>query len=241
MQFSPTALGGLPVGAWITELRFRLSANAAAAFPSTTVTWSDYQVTLAQAANSIPAMSATFAANMVSPVLVRHGPLSITANTFTTSPGLNPFSSLLVFDTPYVYQGGDLVVLFSHTGSDSSSLAYLDDVTSSTPGYGTDFRAFSADAFNGTAGLQASATIAQIVFTYSLRQTIFRDGANVIIVGTGGLPGGTYHVLTSTNMISPAAQWTPVATNLFDGAGSFRFTNAITATLPARYLRFAIP
>jgi len=79
MQFSPAALGGLPVGTRITELRFRLITNAVA-FPTNTVTWSDYQVTLAQAAKPISGMSTNFASNMLSPVLVKSGALSIGAN-----------------------------------------------------------------------------------------------------------------------------------------------------------------
>jgi hypothetical protein len=103
---------------------------------------------------------------MLSSVLVKAGALSISANSFTTSTSLNPFGSLVVFDTPYVYQGGDLVMLFSHPGSDSASYAYLDAATSASPGYGTAFRAISANSFNAASGTSASVTIAQIVFTY---------------------------------------------------------------------------
>jgi hypothetical protein len=240
MQFSQAALGGLPVGAKITELRFRLMTNSAA-FPANTVTWSDYQVTLAQAANPVSAMSTSFAANMLSPVLVKDGALSISANTFATSAGVNPFCSLVVFDTPYVYQGGDLVMLFSHTGSDSASSAFLDAVTSSTPGYGTDFRAFSATSFGATAGSQASVTIAQIEFACSIGESILRDGTKMVIVGTGGPPGATNRIMTSTNITLPISQWSPVATNQFDGSGGFRYTNVINTGLPARYFRIALP
>ncbi len=236
------ALGGLPVGASITELRFRLDTNATiTVFPTNTVTWSDYEVTLAQAANPISGMSTNFASNLLSPVLVKSGALSLSPNSFTTSASPNPFGSLVVFDTPYVYQGGDLVMLFRHPGSDSASTAFLDALNSSTPGYGTDFRAFSATSFSATFGIQASVTIAQIVFTYAPRETIIRDGTNVVIVGTDGPPGGTYYIMTSTNITLPISQWIPLATNLFDSSGSFRYTNAINADLPARFLHIALP
>jgi hypothetical protein len=80
-----------------------------------------------------------------------------------------------------------------------------------------------------------------MVFTYSLGEIIFRDGTNVVIVGTGALPGATGHIMASTNIALPSSQWTPVATKLFDGSGSFRYTNAINADLPARYFRIALP
>ncbi len=241
MQFSSAALAGLPIGARITELQFRLDTNNVAAFPASTVTWSDYQVTLAQAARSISAMSTNFAANMLSPVLVKSGALSIGANTFPVSDNPHPFASFIVFDTPYVYQGGGLVMLFRHPGSDSASTAFLDAVNSVTPGYGTDFRAFSTNSFTAPNGLSAAVTIPQIVFTYSPSESISLNGTNVIIVGAGGPPGSPYHIMASTNIALPISQWTPVATNMFDGSGSFRYTNAIEADLPARLFRIALP
>src|SRR5439155_4807854 len=99
MQFSTAALGGLPVGARITELRFRLGTNNVSMFPSSTVNWSDYEVTLAQAANPVSGMSANFASNMLSPVLVKNGGLSLSANSFTAGDNPNAFGSLVVFDT----------------------------------------------------------------------------------------------------------------------------------------------
>jgi len=240
MQFSPAALGGLPVGAKITGLQFRLVTNSVA-FPTNTVTWSDYEVTLAQAANSVSGMSANFAANMLSPVLVKSGALSVGANTFTTSASLNPFCSLVVFDTPYVYQGGGLVMLFRHPGSDSANSAFLDSVVTTAPGYGTDFLALSATTFNATSGTATSVTIAQIVFAYSPGETISLDGTNVVIVGMGGPPGANYHLMASTNCALPISQWTPVAASQFDTSGSFRYTNAISANLPAQFFGITLP
>ena len=241
MQFTPAALGGLPVGARITGLRFRLSTNTFTAFPTNTVTWSDYEITLAKAANPISTMGTGFGTNMLSPVLVKSGALSINPNAFTTSASPNPFGSFVVFDTPYVYQGGDLVMLFTHPGSDSVNTTFLDAATTTSPGYGTAYRALSASIFSASTGTAASATIVQIVFTPSISETISRAGTNVVISGTGGLFGETYNLLTSTNLASPMSKWTPVATNVFDGSGGFRYTNAIKANLPAQLFRTALP
>jgi len=81
----------------------------------------------------------------------------------------------------------------------------------------------------------------QIVFTPSISETISLAGTNVVISGTGGLFGETYNLLTSTNLASPMSKWTPVATNVFDGSGGFRYTNAIKANLPAQLFRTALP
>ena len=241
MQFSAAALAGLPVGAKITELRFRLQNIPVAAFPTNNVNWSDYEVTLAQAAYPISSMSTYFTSNMRSPVSVKSGALSLTANTFTAGASPNGFGSFIVFDRPYVYQGGDLVMHFSHPGSDSATTAYLDALTTTTTGYGTDFRALSASSYAANTGAAASATIVQIVFTYSPGQTISCNGTNVVVVGAGGPPGGTYHLMACTNSAWPMSQWTPVAASQFDVSGGFHYTNALNATSPALFFRIALP
>lgn len=66
-----------------------------------------------------------------------------------------------------------------------------------------------------------------------------RDG--LVFSGTGGPAGGTYYVLTSTNVTAPASQWRPVATNLFDSSGRFTFTNSPGSGVPALFYRLAVP
>ena len=242
MQFSAAALNGLPVGAQITELRFRLDATATAAFPISTVNWTEYDVTLSRASNSVAGMSSIFTNNMAAPVLVKSGPLTLPANRFTAGGNPNAFASLIQFDTPYVYQGGDLVMLFRHTGSDSTNTAFFDALSSSTPGYGTDFRAFSYVTFAGASGASSSVNIPQIVFNYSPSQTISFNGTALVIAGAGGPAGGGYRLLASTNISLPMSQWTPATTNRFDGSGAFRYTNAITpGSPPARFFRISLP
>jgi len=54
-------------------------------------------------------------------------------------------------------------------------------------------------------------------------------GSNFIFSGTNGVPGWTYYVLTSTNLLLPRAGWNIIATNSFTSQGYFSFTNV---TLP---------
>jgi len=67
------------------------------------------------------------------------------------------------------------------------------------------------------------------------------SGANLVLSGTGGTPGGAYTVLTSANLALPLSIWTPVATNTFDGSGNFSFTNAISHAVGAAFYTIAIP
>jgi hypothetical protein len=59
-----------------------------------------------------------------------------------------------------------------------------------------------------------------------IASTRISDG-NLIFSGTGGITNGTFNVLTSTNVATPLANWTPLSTNTFDGSGNFSVTNAI--------------
>jgi hypothetical protein len=186
-------------------------------------------------------MSATFSANMRNPVLVKSGSLSIAANQFTAGGNPNPFGTLVVLDTPYVYQGGDLVMLFTHPGSDSTATALLDALTTSSPGYGTSFRALSASTFQASSGTATSVTIAQIVFIPTVIQTIGGTGNQVIINGAGGLAGSTYRILSATNVAVPPVQWTPIVTNQFNTSGSFSYTNVIQPSVRAQYFRVSLP
>ncbi len=50
------------------------------------------------------------------------------------------------------------------------------------------------------------------------------SGGNVVLNATNGIAGGTYYVLTSTNVAAPLSQWLPVFTNVLSTSGSFILT-----------------
>ncbi|MDR3458892.1 MAG: hypothetical protein P4N60_15690 [Verrucomicrobiae bacterium] len=52
-------------------------------------------------------------------------------------------------------------------------------------------------------------------------------GTNIMVSGTNGFIGATYHLLGSTNLTRPLSQWTPLATNVFGTNGNFSVTNKI--------------
>jgi hypothetical protein len=54
------------------------------------------------------------------------------------------------------------------------------------------------------------------------------SGGKFIFSGTGGSDNGTYHVFTSTNLLTPLSSWTPIATNMFNANGTFSVTNGYT-------------
>jgi hypothetical protein len=53
--------------------------------------------------------------------------------------------------------------------------------------------------------------------------------------GTNGAAGWTYSVLTATNLTLPLSNWTIIATNTFDGAGNFSFTDTLAPGAPVGF------
>ncbi len=68
--------------------------------------------------------------------------------------------------------------------------------------------------------------------------TITRSGPDITITAQNGIAGGTYHLMSSTNMELPLGQWVPVATNRLSADGEITcvLTNAVGANaVPARF------
>jgi cytochrome c peroxidase len=65
-------------------------------------------------------------------------------------------------------------------------------------------------------------------------------GNRFFLSGRDGAPGWTYHVLVSTNLLSPAAEWSIVSTNTFDSGGQFNFTGALDPNLPGVFYKLSV-
>lgn len=61
------------------------------------------------------------------------------------------------------------------------------------------------------------------------------SGSSLILNGTDGTAGGAYSVLTSTNLAASLANWTPVASNVYDSSGNFSVTNVLSHNNPAQF------
>ena len=60
---------------------------------------------------------------------------------------------------------------------------------------------------------------------------------NIVFSGGTGPAQGAYRILASTNL----ASWIPVATDYFDSAGNFNFTNSVDPMIPATFYRLVVP
>ena len=67
------------------------------------------------------------------------------------------------------------------------------------------------------------------------------SGGDLVLNGTGGTPGGTYTLLTSSNIALPLINWTPVLTRMFDNSGNFSVTNGVDPSASQRYFLLRVP
>jgi pectate lyase len=70
--------------------------------------------------------------------------------------------------------------------------------------------------------------------------TIAKAGTNLILTASGWA-NRTNYLIASTNLALPPPQWTIIATNFSDLAGTSKFTNAIPTGLPARFYSISLP
>ncbi|MDW7980579.1 MAG: autotransporter-associated beta strand repeat-containing protein [Verrucomicrobiales bacterium] len=92
-----------------------------------------------------------------------------------------------------------------------------------------------------TSVLHTAGVIKVVPLTPPLIRGVQLFGNMVVISGSGGVPGGTYTVLASTNVSLPVAEWVPIATNRFDDAGSFTVTNAVNPGESQRFYLLRVP
>lgn len=116
---------GLQAGDVLTGLSFRLDALDDAPI------WSvdDYQIRLATSLNPVGSLNSDFTLNRGADfVTVRSGPLTYDGTEYDASstapsggPGVpNAFGPAFVFDTPYIYNGGDLLLEYTHSEINNS-------------------------------------------------------------------------------------------------------------------------
>ncbi|MEI7577155.1 MAG: PEP-CTERM sorting domain-containing protein [Armatimonadota bacterium] len=151
-QIAASELSYFTVNTPLKAINFRATSQATPLFQADS--FADWTLTFAQARNAVGSMSATFANNMLDPVVVRTGGLSLPANAYpgnAVAPAVNPWGFEIKFTTPYIYKGGDLVIMLSHTPSTSTSSIVLDSFSPpNAAGYGTKYQALSATSYNAT-------------------------------------------------------------------------------------------
>ncbi len=139
------------------------------------------------------------------------------------------------------YTGGNLLV--SNLGG-----AFVNGATFklfSAPAYpGTSFASITLPAPGAGLGWQTNLTVDGTIKVVSVGPAaspkisgISLSAGNVILRGTNNSgPGGTYHVLTATNVNTSLSNWTVLTNGSFDNNGNFSSTNAAGTNAQQFYL-----
>jgi fibronectin-binding autotransporter adhesin len=188
------------------------------------------------------------AGSIVSPGQASVGTLTVT-NSVVLLGGVN-------MDLDLANATNDMLVGSSIKYGGALNITYL----SGPPASGASFKLFQAASYSGsfsslnpttpgpgqtwdTSALGTSGTI-RVVAAGSTPPRfggITVSGTNLVFSGSNGMAAGNYYVLTSTNIGLPLTNWTPIATNAFDGSGNFKFTNNISPLVPSRFFLLRLP
>ncbi|MFM2083003.1 MAG: hypothetical protein RL380_1694 [Verrucomicrobiota bacterium] len=128
---------------------------------------------------------------------------------------------------------GDVFHLFRFAGATNIS-GVFDEIILPTPPPGI---AWNTNAIY-TSGQLILGTVASPSPAFN---SFTLNGSELVFAGTNGTASGNYYVLTSTNVATPVASWTSIATNVFALDGSFSYTNAVDTNAPQNYFRLQLP
>jgi hypothetical protein len=151
------------VGQELTGLAMRIPTSATAAWPlagSGGVTFTNFDIYMSESVTPAD-RSLTFANNIVgTQTQVRSGSLSIAESAYPFGATPNSFGPVISF-TPWLYNGSHLLIELRHTGFSGTSRS-VEALTTSAPGYLSDFAAAWTGSYTGTAGSAGNFSVIQI-------------------------------------------------------------------------------
>lgn len=139
---------------------------------------------------------------------------------------------------PYAFTStaaGTAPIRFSATGLPPGLTQSLAGTISGIPTTGGSFPG-TITATNGTLPNASQPFVIAIGTVPVIFDSVSATG-NSLVLGGAGPANGVYAVLNSTNL----AQWTPTATNTFNAAGRFGFTNTFNPSQPQGFYRLRVP
>lgn len=187
-----------------------------------------------------------------------------TNTTIGITTGTNAVGALAASDN--IALNGTTLITLDGSGTNSAidaagnitygGLLNLVNISGSPLAAGNSFQIFSAASYTGsfatitpatpgsglvwdTSALDSSGVLSVIAGASGpaiSNNTSLSDG-NLIFSGTGGTAGGSFYVLTTTNLDIPLTNWVTLSTNSFGANGSFSVTNAVTPGTPQQFYR----
>ncbi len=146
------------VGLELIGITWRLPASATTPWPPTTnADFSDFRITLGPGVDPA-ARSSTFANNYSGPTTeVRSGPLTIPVGAYPATGTPRDWGFEILFQVSYLYTGGHLTMTINRTAMTGNTTGgTFDAVTTTTPGWGTQYASIWATGFNPATGGNAN-------------------------------------------------------------------------------------
>jgi hypothetical protein len=181
--------------------------------------------------------------NILQGALLGNAPNSLGTNSITIAPtgalettyNLNsPNASLTLNGQMYLYTA-DTFYAVTVNGTQLSPGTYsFAQLNSAYPGNFPGTWPVQLGSVTGTNTGSGSLTILTGPASSSLPATIgtvsLSAGGNITLTGSGGAANGSYHVLTTTNLVVPLGNWAVVTNGSFDGSGNFTITFPVTVS-----------
>jgi len=178
---------------------------------------------------------------------------STSISTFTVNNDLNLGGNVVVKVNKSFVQSNDLVVVAGALINTNNGVVTVNNIGPalkvgdtftlfSEPVNGGDTLSVSGAGvvWNNNLAVNGSISVLSTSLPHPVITEVPASGSGGIVFnGTNGLAGGTYYVLSATNLTQ--ANWTVTATGAFDGNGDFSVTNAITPGIPQQYYRLQVP
>ncbi|HQY20780.1 MAG TPA: hypothetical protein PLX80_08070 [Ignavibacteria bacterium] len=219
------------IGKKLTAISMRAYIGTSSSWPASDVTFSDYRIYLSGSVDPVNRSLAYFANNITGQQrLVRSGPLVIPAGSYSYGNSPNATGPEIIFNSPYIYNGGNLLIEIRHKGFTGTTLS-VDANNFPATGYGTDFSACYKSTDTATFGaLAGSFSTVRISSSEPLElnlkayiQARYSSTANMMVPDTS-------KVLLRHSFSPYAPADTAAALSGSNGIGSFNFGQALQAT-----------
>lgn len=203
---------------------------------STASPGTSFQLVVSNDSGSVTSRVATLTLTTNHPPVVANYTLTIYSNTSVNFDLDQAFNAATDAD-------GDLLTLSAYdtTTTNSVALTLTGTVLTFTPP--ADY--LGADQFSYTISDSLATTQGFVnlnVVPQAVPSTVKASlaGGHLILTGAGGSPGGSFRMLSTTNLLTPLTDWTS-STGAFDAGGNLAVTNAITSGVPQSFYLIAVP
>jgi Secretion system C-terminal sorting domain len=150
------------VGEEIQALSWRIVPAASSNWPPIDVTVPNYDLYLSGSVTPANRSLTDFSANVVGPQKqVRSGSLFIPMNSYPSGNSPNDWGPEIMFDSLYLYTGGNLLIELRLTGTGTTNQS-TDALTSTAPGFGTLFSACWGSSYTANSGSNGNFSIVRL-------------------------------------------------------------------------------